>query len=140
MKQRINIVSLAVKDLERAVKFYSDMGWKKSNASEGNIVFFQLNGLVMGLYPKHLFEEDTTVPFNKEGYSPFTLAYVAESEKEVDEVIALAEKNGATLIKKPQHVFWGGYSSYFADPDGFLWEVAYFSEFKFDENQNLIMS
>jgi len=140
MKQRINIVSLAVKDLDRAVKFYSDLGWKKSKASEGNIVFFQLNGLVMGLYPKHLFEEDTTVPFNNEGYSPFTLAYVAQSEKEVDEVIELAIKFGATLIKKPQKVFWGGYSSYFADPDGFLWEVAYSSVFEFDEHQNLIMS
>ena len=140
MKQRINIVSLAVKDLERSVKFYTNMGWKKSTASDGNIVFFQLNGIVMGLYPKHLFEEDTTVPFNKEGYSPFTLAYTAQSEKEVDEVIALAIKSGATLIKTPQKVFWGGYSSYFADPDGFLWEVAYFSEFKFDEHQNLIMS
>lgn len=139
MKQRINIVSLAVKDLERSVKFYLDLGWKKSKASEGNIVFFQLNGLVMGLYPRHLFEEDTTVPFSKEGYAPFTLAYTAQSEKEVDEVIALAVKSGATLIKSPQKVFWGGYSSYFADPDGFLWEVAYSSVFEFDEHQNLIM-
>ena len=139
MKQRINIVSLAVQDLERSVKFYSDLGWKKSPASEGNIVFFQLNGLVMGLYPKHLFEEDTTVPFNKGGYSPFTLAYAAQSEKEVDEVIELAVKSGATMIKPPQKVFWGGYSSYFADPDGFLWEVLYSSEFKFDEQLNLIM-
>jgi Predicted lactoylglutathione lyase len=140
MKQRINIVSLAVKDLDRAVKFYSDMGWQKSKASEGNIVFFQLNGVVMALYPKHLFEEDTTVPFVNEGYSRFTLAYNALSEKEVDEVIEQAVKCGATLIKKPQTVFWGGYSSYFADPEGFLWEVAYAPFFEFDEHQNLIMS
>lgn len=141
MKQRINIVSLAVKDLDRAIKFYCDgLGWKKSKASEGNIVFFQLNGLVMALYPKHLFEEDTTVPFSSDGYPPFTLAYNAQSEKEVDEVIALAVKNGAKLIKPAQKVFWGGYSGYFADPDGFLWEVAYASFFEFDEKQNLIMS
>jgi catechol 2,3-dioxygenase-like lactoylglutathione lyase family enzyme len=140
MKQRINIVSLGVRDLDRAVKFYTDMGWKKSSASEGNIVFFQLGGLVMGLYPKHLFEEDTTVPFNKDGYSPFSLAYVTQNEKEVDEVLALAVKNGAKLLKPAQKVFWGGYSGYFADPDGFLWEVAHAPFFEFDENLNLKMS
>ena len=138
MKQRINIISLGVNDLARSVKFYSEgLGWKKSSASEGNIVFFQLGGLVMALYPKNLFEEDATVPFNKDGYSPFSLAYNTQSEKEVDEVIAKAVESGATLIKPAQKVFWGGYSGYFADPDGFLWEVAYASFFEFDENLNL---
>jgi len=140
MNQRINIVSLGVTSLEQSLTFYADgLGWKKSSASEGNIVFFKVGGLVLALYPKNLFEEDATVPMNSGGYSPFSMGYCAKSEKEVDEIIAKAMESGATQIKPPQKVFWGGYSGYFADPDGFLWEVAYAPTFEFDEQQNLKM-
>lgn len=137
MEHRLHIVTLGVNDLKRSEKFYSGLGCKKSSKSQESIIFFQLGSIVLALYPKHLLEEDATVAMNSNGYSPLTLAYNASSEKEVDEVLSKALSVGAKLIKPAQKVFWGGYSSYFSDPDGFLWEVAHNPFFAFDSNHNL---
>jgi catechol 2,3-dioxygenase-like lactoylglutathione lyase family enzyme len=137
MKQHIHIITLGVKDLETSKKFYAEtLGWKISRPQEG-IVFFQAGGVVLALYPRDLLAEDAVVSPQGSGFSGMTLAYNAGSEAEVDEIIKDLKSKGVKIIKEPQKVFWGGYSSYFADPDDFRWEVAYNPFFAFDENGSL---
>jgi uncharacterized protein len=137
MKQHIHIITLGVKDLERSKTFYAEtLGWKISRPQEG-IVFFQAGGVVLALYPRDLLAEDAVVSAEGSGFSGIALAYNAGSEAEVDEIIADLKSKGVKIIKEPQKVFWGGYSSYFADPDDFRWEVAYNPFFAFDENGSL---
>jgi hypothetical protein len=132
------MISLGVKDLQKSVDFYeTGLGWKKSSESSEQIAFFQLNGIALALYPHDLLAEDATVPARGEGFQGFTLAYNTKSEEEADLVLKLAESIGARIVKPAQKVFWGGYSGYFADLDGFLWEVAYNPFFPFDENNNI---
>ena len=140
MRQKLNIITLGVSDFDRALKFYeSGLGWKKSSASQGDIAFFPLGGMVLALYPRELLAEDATVPANGSGFSGITIAYNAQSEQEVDAVLAEVEKLGATIVKPAQKVFWGGYSGYFKDPDGHLFEVAFNPFLGFDEQDNLVM-
>lgn len=93
--------------------------------SPPTVAFFTLNGTWLALYPRHLLAEDATVPASGTGFAGFTIAHNVNTEAEVDAVLQLAVNAGATLVKPGQKVFWGGYSGYFADPDGFLWEVAH---------------
>lgn len=137
MKQHVHIITLGVKDLERSKKFYAEtLGWEISRPQEG-IVFFQAGGVVLALYPRDLLAEDAVVSPEGSGFSGFTLAYNAGSEAEVDQIIADLKSKGVKIIKEPQKVFWGGYSSYFADPDDFRWEVAYNPFFEFNKNGSL---
>lgn len=137
MKQHLHIITLGVKDFEKSKKFYSEiLGWKISRPQEG-IAFFQAGGVVLAIYPRDLLEEDAVISPEERGVSGFTLAYNAKSETEVDEIIDDLKSKGVKIIKEPQKVFWGGYSSYFADPDDFRWEVAYNPFFEFDESGNL---
>lgn len=137
MKQHIHIMTLGVKDLETSKKFYSEtLGWKISRPQEG-IAFFQAGGVVLALYPRDLLAEDAVASPEGFGFPGVTLAYNAQSEAEVDEIISDLRSKGVKITKEPQKVFWGGYSSYFADPDDFRWEVAYNPFFGFDENGHL---
>jgi catechol 2,3-dioxygenase-like lactoylglutathione lyase family enzyme len=137
MKQHVHIITLGVKDLERSKKFYAEtLRWKISRPQEG-IVFFQAGGIVLALYPRDLLAEDAMVSPEGSGFSGIALAYNAGSAAEVDEIIADLKSKDVKIIKEPQKVFWGGYSSYFADPDDFRWEVAYNPFFAFDENGSL---
>ena len=86
---------------------------------------FKLEGSWLAIYPNEELAKDATVPPEGSGFRRMTLAHNVGSKKEVDSVIKLAVSKGAKLTKEPQEVFWGGYSGYFADPDGHLWEVAY---------------
>ena len=114
-----------VHDLPAAVQFYEQgLGFPRME-SEPEVAFFTLNGTWLGLYGRDALAEDATVAAAGEGFEAFTLAHNVQSEKEVDQVMAQALQAGATLVKKPQKVFWGGYSGYFKDPDGHLWEVAH---------------
>jgi hypothetical protein len=88
-------------------------------------VFFELNGIHLSLYNRKSLAEDATVDESGSGFKGFTLSHNVGSEKEVDDMINYLRNKGVTIVKEPQKVFWGGYSSYFADPDGTLWEVAY---------------
>ncbi len=125
MKPRISMITLGVEDLEKAVKFYEEgLGFPKRESSP-DVAFFPLNGTWLGLYPREALAEDALVSAEGSGFNNFALAHNVPSEKEVDETIAQAVAAGATLVKPPQTVFWGGYSGYFKDPDGHLWEVAY---------------
>jgi catechol 2,3-dioxygenase-like lactoylglutathione lyase family enzyme len=138
MHPRLNIITLGVKDFQKSLAFYKNgLGWKISSASQDDIAFFPLGGIVLALYPLDKLAEDATVPLSKNEFPGFTLAYNAKSEAEVDAVLQEAEKIGAKIVKKAQKVFWGGYSGYFADPDGYLWEVAHNPFFEFDEKDCL---
>lgn len=126
MKAKISLITLGVADLQRSLKFYRDLGLKTHNYKEGEgVVFFEMEGTWLALYPKDKLAEDATVTPEGSGFTGITLAHNVGSKKEVDEVFALAISVGAKVVKKPQDVFWGGYSGYFADPDGYLWEVAF---------------
>ncbi|PWB74199.1 MAG: glyoxalase [Anaerolineales bacterium] len=138
MKQHLHMITLGVKDFKRSVEFYSKtLGWELSGASQEDVAFFQAGGAVLGLYPREKLAEDAKVSPEGDGFSGVTLAYNARSEAEVDGIIADLKSKGVMIVKEPQKVFWGGYSSYFADPDGYLWEVAYNPFFPFDESGNL---
>lgn len=138
MDQHLHIVTLGVTDLATSNKFYREtLGWKPASASNDGITFFQAGGIVLALFPRAELAKDALVEPEGNGFSGFTLAYNAQSESEVDKIITDLKSKGVKILKEPQKVFWGGYSSYFADPDGNCWEVAYNPFFPFDENGNL---
>jgi catechol 2,3-dioxygenase-like lactoylglutathione lyase family enzyme len=138
MDQYLHLITLGVKDFKRSYKFYTEtLGWKPASASQDDVAFFQTSGVVLAIYPREKLAEDAIVSPKGSGFSGITLAYNARSESEVDEIIADLKSKGVKIIKEPQKVFWGGYSSYFVDPDGYLWEVAYNPFFLFGENGNL---
>jgi catechol 2,3-dioxygenase-like lactoylglutathione lyase family enzyme len=129
MEQRLSLVTLGVADLARSRAFYEGgLGWRISPASTEGVVFIQLGGMALALYGYGALAEDAGVQAPAEAASAFrgfTLAYNARDEAEVDAVLAQACAAGARLAKPAERVFWGGYSGYFADPDGILWEVAH---------------
>ncbi|MGL4496244.1 MAG: VOC family protein [Beijerinckiaceae bacterium] len=127
-----SLITLGVADLERARRFYEALGWRASSASQGNVVFFHSAGSALALYPRTLLAEDAQVADSAPGFSGLTLAANQRSEGDVDTLIALAARSGGRIVKPAQKVFWGGYSGYFADPDGHLWEVAHNPFFPID--------
>lgn len=125
MKPHITIVTLGVDNLQRSIAFYQDgLGFPRMNDSE-DIAFFKLEGILFGLYPRDKLAEDITISPEGTGFQGFTLAHNVDSPEEVDKTLAEAVAAGAELVKSGQKVFWGGYSGYFKDPDGFYWEVAH---------------
>ena len=138
MKQPLHIITLGVRDFKTSFEFYSKtLDWKPSKNSNDDIAFFQAGGVVLAIYPREKLAEDAMVSPDGSGFAGFTLAYNTRSESEVDEIITNLRSKGVKIVKEPQRVFWGGYSSYFADPDDYRWEVAYNPFFAFDENGNL---
>ncbi|TYA69870.1 VOC family protein [Seonamhaeicola marinus] len=139
MEQRLTIIGLGVKDLETATKFYEEkFGWKKMPSSNDSISFFQLNGILLSLYPSDKLAEDATVNPEGSGFKKFSLAYNTRTKQEVDDVINELEAKGVTIVKRPEEVFWGGYSSYVADMDDNLWEIAFNPFLPLDEKGNAI--
>ncbi len=139
MEQRLTIVGLGVNDLEVSSAFYEEkFGWKKMGSSNEDITFFQLNGILLSLYPKEKLAKDATVSPKGEGFKGFSLAYNTRSEAEVDELITTLKGKGVKIVKQPEKVFWGGYSGYIADPDDNLWEIAFNPFLPLDENGNAI--
>ncbi len=125
MDPRISMVTLGVSDMAAAVKFYEEgLGFPKME-SPPTVAFFTLNGSWLGLYNRDSLAEDANVSAERSGFNAFALAHNVASETEVNQVIKNSVSAGATLVKTPQKVFWGGYSGYFKDLDGHLWEVAY---------------
>jgi len=138
MNQHLHLVTLGVRDFETMKRFYAEvLRWKPSSSSSDDVAFFQAGGVVLSLYPREKLAVDAVVSPQGSGFSGVTLAYNAQSESEVDEVITDLKSKGVKILKEPQKVFWGGYNSYFADPDGNCWEVAYNPFFPFDENGNV---
>ena len=101
------------------------------------LVFFHLKGMLLSLYPNDKLAEDAGVDSTGSGFKSFSLAFNAKSEHEVDEIIEDFKNKNVEIVKKPQKVFWGGYSSYIADPDGNLWEIAYNPYLPIDEKGNV---
>jgi len=138
MNQHLHLITLGVRDFEKSKKFYTEtLGWKPSSASQDDVTFFQAGGVVLAIYPREKLAEDALTSLEGQGFSGITLAYNARSESEVDEIIRDLRTKGVKIVKEPQKAFWGGYSSYFADPDDYHWEVAYNPFFPFDESGNL---
>lgn len=122
---RISLITLGVADVARSTDFYERLGWKKSSASNESITFIALKGLVLGLFSREELAHDAGVEAGGLGFSGVTLAHNLPEEAAVDRAYAFAVECGATPVKPPRKVFWGGYSGYFADPDGHLWELAF---------------
>lgn len=132
MEQRVSLITLGVKDLAASRAFYLDgLGWQESvPPSNEHVCFIQMNGVVFGLYPLDALAKETGLPPTENttsgpGFRGTALAYNTRSKDDVAGVLAEAEAAGGTIVKAAEEVFWGGYSGYFADPDGHLWEVAW---------------
>ncbi len=139
MKPRITVLTIGVDDLEKAMKFYQDgLGLRTEGIigkefEFGTVVFFDLqNGLKLGLWSRKSIAHDTGLPGVK-GSTEFTIGHNVNSKKEVDWVMEQAKKAGAKIIKAAQDTFWGGYTGYFQDPDGHLWEVVWNPQLKVEE-------
>ena len=136
---RISIVTFGVSDLARATEFYESLGWTKSSASMPTITFFDTVGPVFGLYEWSALADDAKVPADGSGFRGVTLAMNLASTAEVDEVFAEWLAAGATSVVEPHTAFWGGYSSYVADLDGHLWELAHNPYATLDDDGRLMM-
>jgi catechol 2,3-dioxygenase-like lactoylglutathione lyase family enzyme len=124
MRPRLTLVTLGVADVARARRFYEALGFQASAASRDTVAFFDAGGVVLALFGRAALADDAHVADSQPGFSGIALAHNCETEPEVDAVLTEAVAAGARLLKPAQKVFWGGYSGYFADPDGHLWEVA----------------
>ena len=132
MEPRISLITLGVSDLERSVRFYRDgLGLPMRDGPDG-IAFFETGGTWLSLYPRESLAEDATVSSEGSGFRGFALAHNVSSPEDVDRTLQQAVDAGANLLKPGQKVSWGGYSGYFEDPDGFLWEVAWNPHFKIE--------
>jgi len=132
MEPRISLITLGVADLERARAFYEGLGWRRKVAAAEGVAFYQMGGMALSLYPREELAADARLSAEGSGFPGFALAYNTRSRDEVDRVLAGAVAAGATLLKPGEEAFWGGYSGYFADPDGFAWEVAWNPGFALD--------
>lgn len=137
MEQRVSVVTLGVADVERSRAFYEALGWKRSMTEVEGMGWFQMGGLALALYGRNELAKDAGMDAEGQGFAGFTLAWNGRSRKEVDAALSLAQQAGARLVKPAEEAFWGGYSGYFADPDGFLWEVAWNPAFGVMEDGSL---
>jgi uncharacterized protein len=121
----LSVVTLGVVDLAASTAFYTSLGWAALPASSADVTFFQLGGVVLGLFPRVALAHDARVAADGEGFRGITLAINLSSTQLVDAAFASWAALGGTVVKPPETVFWGGYSGYVADPDGHLWEIAH---------------
>ncbi len=133
MRQTISFITLGVTDLARSRAFYAALGWQESSASQPGIAFFNAGSVVFGLFQRDALAEDADVSAAGSGFPGFTLAHNVDSEAAVDTLLAEAVAAGGRLVRPADKVFWGGYRGYFADPDGFLWEICWNPFFPLDE-------
>lgn len=139
MEPRINIITLGTKDMDRAIRFYRDgLGWPLSSISAGDFAIFRIStGTALALYPRHLLTKDACVE-DLGGYGGITLAQNVLSREEVDRALSQAVSAGGSLLKAAGDTEWGGYSGYFADPDGHPWEVAYNPFFELQQGRLIL--
>ena len=125
MEQRISLITLGVQNLDQSRAFYERLGWRRSALNAEEVVFFQVGGMVLSLFPREHLAQDAALSPEGSGFGGMTLAYNTRSKEEVDEVLEEVNQAGARILKPAQDTFWGGYSGYFSDPDGYPWEVAW---------------
>ena len=134
MEQRLTMVTLGVADVARSRSFYEGLGFTAAKFDSSGVCFFQMGGTILGIYERQALADDAGVPNSAPtGFHGITLAWNARSEAEVDTTIAFAVSKGAKLVKAAEQVFWGGYSGYVSDPDGYLWEIAHNPVWSLDE-------
>ncbi len=140
MEQRLSIVTLGVSDLARARAFYCDgLGWRASRASNETLVFIDAGGVALALFRRDDLAQDAGLDPYGQGFSGVTLAHNVAERSGVDRVLAEAEAAGAAVLKPAENAFWGGYSGYFADPDGHAWEVAWNPFFPLDDDGRIVL-
>lgn len=133
MDQRLSLVTLGVADLARARTFYEQgLGWRRGN-TEDEVAFYQLPGIVLAIWDRTELAADAGIPDGPAGFGGFALAYNTRTHDEVEEVLHLAQQAGGTVTKAATETEWGGFSGYFTDPDGHLWEVAFNPSWSVDE-------
>ena len=136
---KITCICLGVKSMEKAIRFYRDGLGYKTDCKEDNppVCFFNTPGTKFELFPLDLLAKDineSNPPQICKGFGGITLTYNVETKEEVNNIIELVRNAGGSIVKEPQEVFWGGYHAYFADLDGYYWEVAWGPDFKIDDN------
>ncbi len=136
---RLSLVTLGVRDLPSATRFYESMGLSRRLKNAEGVSFFDAGGVVLSLYSRDALAKDAKIENAARGFSGVALAYNVPSEAEVDLVLKAAEKAGGKILKEADRIFWGGYVGYFADPEGHLWEVAHNPGFAFDERGNVVV-
>jgi len=142
MEPRIHIITLGVADLNRAYQFYHHgLGFPTSRDPESGIIFFQTGGVCLALYPIDKLAEDVSsdFPSTRSRFPGITLAHNTREKGQVDLILQKAVQAGGRLEKPAQDTFWGGYSGYFSDPDGYLWEVAYADSWQFHPDGSLVI-
>ena len=122
---RVSLVTLGVRDVEEAARFYERLGWARSSASQPGIAFFQAGNAAVALWGREALAEDAGQPAAGEGFRGVALAVNVPRREDVDAALAAAGRAGARVVKPAADAAWGGRSGYFADPDGHLWEVAW---------------
>ncbi|MGZ2256957.1 VOC family protein [Roseobacter sp. A03A-229] len=124
MQQRISLITLGARDVEKMAAFYDALGWARTESPDG-VIAYDLIGQTLGLYPLDKLAEDIGLSVEDLGYGASTFGHNVREKSKVAQIIARAEAAGARILKPAQDVFWGGYHGYFADPEGHIWEVAY---------------
>ena len=146
MEPRISIITLGVADLARSFRFYKEgLGLPTTRSPSEEIIFFQTTGVCLALYPIAELAKDVDPKFSvkeddKQKFSGITIAHNTKTKDQVDESLERAEKAGGKIEKKAQVASWGGYSGYFSDPDGYLWEVAYSESWDFRPDGSLVIT
>jgi catechol 2,3-dioxygenase-like lactoylglutathione lyase family enzyme len=134
MEPRISLITLGVVDIPRARRFYEALGWRASGASSEHVTFFQLGGLALSLYGREALAEDAHLPGAGAGFGGIALGHNVRERADVDTTLDEVRAAGGTILKPAEDVFWGGYSGYFADPDGHPWEVAWNPHFPIQDD------
>jgi catechol 2,3-dioxygenase-like lactoylglutathione lyase family enzyme len=129
MEPRISFVTLGVRDLARAIRFYAGTLGLPQLPSPPTVAFFEMGPTWLALYPLHELAADAGVPADRSGFPGFALAHNTRSIEDADRLLAQVAAAGGTIVKSAGRTDWGGYAGYFADPDGFLWEVAWNPKF-----------
>jgi catechol 2,3-dioxygenase-like lactoylglutathione lyase family enzyme len=133
MEQRITVITLGVADLERSTAFFEQLGWRRSVRQAQGVSFFQCGSVAVSLFPRLELAKDAGISPKGEGFGGLAIAHNTRSKEDVDAILVEAKSAGAEIVKPAQEVFWGGYSGYFRDLDGHLWEVAWNPGFDLDE-------
>lgn len=136
---RMSLVTLGVEDLAGAAAFYERMGLQRRLQNADGVAFFEAGGVVLALFGRGALARDAGVGNAEPGFSGVALAYNVPSEAEADLVLEAAAQAGGKILKKAERVFWGGYSGYFTDPDGHIWEVAHNPGFTFDDRGQVVV-
>jgi catechol 2,3-dioxygenase-like lactoylglutathione lyase family enzyme len=142
MEPRISLITLGVQDLDRSLRFYRDgLGLPTTWGTDKGIVFFQTNGVCLALYPYEELAKDVAEEFlvERSKFTGITLAHNVRQRVDVDRILKLAAEAGAKIEKPAQNTSWGGYSGYFSDPDGYLWEVAW-GAFEIRDDGSLVIT